>query len=104
MDRDRHRREIAEQGYTIIADAIEPALVSRLRDALAELEDRLATRPAANSFEGHHTLRVYNLLAHGEIWQQVPVHPNVLPVVDEVLDPGCLVSSLSSIEIGRAHV
>jgi ectoine hydroxylase-related dioxygenase (phytanoyl-CoA dioxygenase family) len=29
----------------------------------------------------------------------VPVHPNVLPIVEGVLDPGCLISSLSSIRI-----
>ncbi|MFM7225269.1 MAG: phytanoyl-CoA dioxygenase family protein [Actinomycetota bacterium] len=99
MDRDRHRREIAEQGYTIIADAIDPALISALRSALDRLEECLAVQPAANSFEGHRTLRVYNLLAHDEVWQQVPVHEHVLPVVEDVLDPGCLVSSLSSIAI-----
>jgi ectoine hydroxylase-related dioxygenase (phytanoyl-CoA dioxygenase family) len=33
------------------------------------------------------------------VWQQVPVHDSVLPVVEGVLDPGCLVSSLSSIRI-----
>lgn len=99
MDRDRHRHEIAEQGYTIIADAIDPALISALCDSLTRLEERLGTRPAANSFEGHRTLRVYNLLAHDDVWQQVPVHPEVLPVVEAVLDPGCLISSLSSIAI-----
>src|SRR5690606_37012635 len=45
------------------------------------------------------TLRVYNLLVHGQSWQQIPVHPNVLPVVEGVLDRGCLISSLSSIDI-----
>ena len=45
-------------------------------------------------------MRIYNLLAHGELFERVPVHPNVLPIVEGVLDPGCLVSSLSSIAIG----
>ncbi|MBV9933759.1 MAG: phytanoyl-CoA dioxygenase family protein, partial [Actinobacteria bacterium] len=44
--------------------------------------------------------RVYNLLKYGKVWEQIPVHPNVLPIVEQVLDPGCLVSSLSSINIG----
>src|SRR5262249_55489878 len=39
------------------------------------------------------------LLVHGALYEQVPVHPNVLPVVEGVLDRGCLVSSLSSIAI-----
>ncbi|MEI9886845.1 MAG: hypothetical protein WDN08_10170 [Rhizomicrobium sp.] len=29
----------------------------------------------------------------------MPVHDNVLPVIEGVLDPGCLISSLSSIAI-----
>ena len=55
--------------------------------------------PAGNSFEGARTLRVYNLLALGRVWEQVPVNPNVLPLVETVLDAGCLISSLSSITI-----
>jgi ectoine hydroxylase-related dioxygenase (phytanoyl-CoA dioxygenase family) len=91
--------QIAEQGYTIIEDAIEPDLLDALVDDLTRLEHDLGVTPAANSFEGAHTVRIYNLLARAEIYQQIPVHPSVLPVVDGVLDAGCLVSSLSSIAI-----
>src|SRR5690606_28116587 len=55
--------------------------------------------PATNAFEGSKTKRIYNLLVHGALYQEIPVHPNVLPVVERVLDSGCLVSSLSSIAI-----
>lgn len=99
VDVAHHVGLIAEQGYTIVEDAIEPALVDALRDRLRELEQFFAVEPAANSFEGHHTLRLYNLLAFGPLFEQVPVHPNVLPIVEGVLDPGCLISSLSSIAI-----
>ena len=60
-------------------------------------------QPSTNSFEGAKTLRVYNLLKYGQVWEQIPVHPNVLPIVEAVLDPGCLVSSLSSINIGAGE-
>jgi ectoine hydroxylase-related dioxygenase (phytanoyl-CoA dioxygenase family) len=56
--------------------------------------------PADNLFEGVRTMRVYNLLVHGAIFEKIPLHPNVLPVVEAVLDPGLLISSLSSIAIG----
>ena len=95
-----HVADIAEDGYTVIEDAIERDLVDELVDALDRLERDLAVEPAENSFEGRHTLRVYNLLVHGAVWGRVPTHPNVLPVVEAVLDPGCLLSSLSSIAIG----
>jgi ectoine hydroxylase-related dioxygenase (phytanoyl-CoA dioxygenase family) len=55
--------------------------------------------PATNAFEGTRTVRIYNLLVHGELYERIPVHESVLPVVERVLDRGCLVSSLSSISI-----
>ena len=100
MELELHAIEVAEQGYTIVENAIEPELVDELNEALGRLERFLQVEPSPNSFEGHHTLRVYNLLAFDDVWQRVPVHPSVLPIVDAVLDPGCLISSLSSINIG----
>jgi ectoine hydroxylase-related dioxygenase (phytanoyl-CoA dioxygenase family) len=83
----------------VVEDAIEPELVAEISDALARLERFLDVQPSPNSFEGHKTLRVYNLLAYDDVWQRVPVHRHVLPIVERVLDPGCLISSLSSIDI-----
>ncbi|HWJ64323.1 MAG TPA: phytanoyl-CoA dioxygenase family protein [Acidimicrobiales bacterium] len=100
VDLDGHLAAIAEQGYTVLTDVISADLRAALLDDLERLQAELGTRPASNGFEGTSTLRVYNLLAHGALWQQVPVHPSVLPVVEGVLDAGCLVSSLSSISIG----
>jgi ectoine hydroxylase-related dioxygenase (phytanoyl-CoA dioxygenase family) len=95
-----HVARIERDGYTIVEGAIDDALVDALVDELARLERELEIRPAPNSFEGVNTLRVYNLLAHAEVWQRVPVHEQVLPIVESVLDPGCLISSLSSVNIG----
>ncbi|MHB1854412.1 MAG: phytanoyl-CoA dioxygenase family protein [Acidimicrobiales bacterium] len=96
----RHAAQVAEQGWTVIEAAIDPDLIDRLSEDLARLEKELDTQPATNSFEGSKTLRIYNLLAYGGPWLEVPVHPVVLPVVESVLDAGCLISSLSSINIG----
>jgi len=94
-----HLTRIAEHGYTVVADAIELDLLDALTDDLARLERDLGVTPSDNDFEGRHTVRIYNLLARSEVYRQIPVHPAVLPVVEGVLDPGCLVSSLSSIAI-----
>jgi ectoine hydroxylase-related dioxygenase (phytanoyl-CoA dioxygenase family) len=102
LDADRfadHVKQLDEDGYTIVEDAIEPGLVDELAAALLDLERFFDVQPAGNSFEGAQTLRVYNLLALGRVWERVPVHPHVLPLVEAVLDPGCLISSLSSITI-----
>jgi ectoine hydroxylase-related dioxygenase (phytanoyl-CoA dioxygenase family) len=97
---DEHLRRIAEEGYTILPNAIEADLVDEIDEALLKLEHELGIVPADNLFEGLHTTRIYNLLVHGKTFERIPVHPNVLPVVEGVLDPGCLISSLSSIAIG----
>jgi len=98
-DRARHVEAIRRDGYTIVEDAIARDLVEGLVEALARLERELDAKPAGNGFEGHRTVRIYNLLAHGAPFDQVPVHAAVLPIVEAVLDPGCLISSLSSIAI-----
>ena len=98
-----HLDRIKRDGYTIVEDAIEPDLLDALSDDLARLERELDVKPATNDFEGSNTFRVYNLLAHGEVWQRVPVHQAVLPIIDGVLDPGCLISSLSSVNIGAGE-
>jgi ectoine hydroxylase-related dioxygenase (phytanoyl-CoA dioxygenase family) len=95
-----HLRRIAEDGWTVLPGAIEPEFVDDIADALIRLEHDLGTAPSRNLFEGLHTTRVYNLLAHGTTFEKIPVHPHVLPVVEAVLDPGLLISSLSSIAIG----
>jgi len=99
-----HVQRIAQDGYTIVADAIPPGLVDGLAADLDRLERELHVEPAHNSFEGEQTWRIYNLLARADIYQQVPVHEHVLPIVEGVLDPGCLVSSLSSIAIGPGEM
>lgn len=100
----RHVDDVARQGFTIIRDAVEPALVDEVQATVERLERELGVEPAGNTFEGAATWRIYNLLARHEVFWQVPVHPAVLGVVEGVLDPGCLVSSLSSITIGPGEV
>ncbi|MFP3900263.1 MAG: phytanoyl-CoA dioxygenase family protein [Acidimicrobiia bacterium] len=95
-----HAEAIAGQGWSVIDDAIEPELADELVATLDRLETELGVVPADNSFEGRRTTRIYNLLVHGDVFARVPTHPAVLPVVEAVLDPGCLLSSLSSITIG----
>ena len=78
-------------------------LHARILASVAEYETEIrAERVAAGQtiFEGFRTVRIYNLLARGKVFESIPVHEAVLPIVEQVLDSGCLVSSLSSIAIG----
>ncbi len=94
-----HIERVRRDGYTIIENVLSPAEADTLRTDLERLERELAIRPSPNLFEGAKTVRIYNLLVHGKLYEAIPVHPSVLPVVEGVLDRGCLVSSLSSIAI-----
>jgi ectoine hydroxylase-related dioxygenase (phytanoyl-CoA dioxygenase family) len=96
---EEHVARVEKEGWTIVEDAIEPDLVDALVSAIDRLHEALGIKPAQNLFEGLTTLRVYNLLARDRVFERVPVHDAVLPIVEKVLDQGCLVSSLSSITI-----
>ncbi|MDZ4865887.1 MAG: phytanoyl-CoA dioxygenase family protein [Alphaproteobacteria bacterium] len=103
-ERQAHVERVRRDGFTIVENAIAPDLVDGLNAALLRLERELDAKPAMNGFEGHKTVRIYNLLAYGSPFADVPVHASVLPVVEEILDPGCLISSLSSIAIDPGEI
>ena len=98
-----HLQEIEERGYTIIKNAFDVALADEIRDALLQIEKSDDIVPAENLFEGHRTVRIYNLLARHPIFQKAPINKNILPLVEGVLDEGCLISSLSSIAIASGE-
>lgn len=99
-----HLAQMKHDGYTVVQAVLDPGEVRALADDVARLERELAAAPAANLFEGTRTVRIYNLLARGARYGEIATHPRVLPIVEGVLDRGCLASSLSSIAIGPGEV
>jgi ectoine hydroxylase-related dioxygenase (phytanoyl-CoA dioxygenase family) len=100
----QHIDRLDRDGYTIIVDAFDAALAHKLLDDIRRLERELNIGTGQNGFEGHATSRVYNLLAHGPLYQQIPVQPTVLALMHHMLGDGCLISSLSSIAIGAGEI
>jgi ectoine hydroxylase-related dioxygenase (phytanoyl-CoA dioxygenase family) len=96
-------REIEDQGYTILERVIPEDLLDAVSEALRKIERDQGIKPSKNDFEGHQTVRIYNLLAYGEPFSKIPINSMLLPVVEGVLDDGCLISSLSSISIGKGE-
>ena len=90
---------VVEDGYVVLERAIEPALVTELIAAIDRRMAELAVPFGANDFLGTRTRRLFNLLARDPLFERVPVHDAVLPVVERVLDPECLLSSLTAIEM-----
>ena len=96
---DDHVTAIERDGYSVVENAIDEDWLGALTADLERLERELGIVPADNPFEGSRTVRIYNLLVHGATFERMPVNDNVLPIVERVLDRGCLISSLSSISI-----
>jgi ectoine hydroxylase-related dioxygenase (phytanoyl-CoA dioxygenase family) len=90
---------VAGDGYAILERAIEPGLVAELVAAIDRRMAELAVPFGANEFLGTRTRRLFNLLARDPLFAEVPLHDAVLPVVERVLDPECLLSSLTAIEM-----
>jgi ectoine hydroxylase-related dioxygenase (phytanoyl-CoA dioxygenase family) len=103
-DLDFHLDRIEAEGYTVVEEAIEQSLVVELRDAIRRLEHELDVQPLATAAEGIATLRMYNLLAKDRVFQAMPTHPSVLPLVERLLDRGCLLSGMTAIDIGPGEV
>jgi ectoine hydroxylase-related dioxygenase (phytanoyl-CoA dioxygenase family) len=90
--------EISEHGWVILPDVIDAESVARLRKLVDSTMTRDDTQFGANAFLGHHTRRVFNLLAHDSAFGSVPIDSSVLAVAEAVLDHELLLSSLTAIE------
>jgi ectoine hydroxylase-related dioxygenase (phytanoyl-CoA dioxygenase family) len=99
IDADAHAEAIRARGYTRLERALEPALVAELKAAIDAAIAEHAIPFGANEFLGLRTRRVFNLLARGEVFERVPVHEALLPIVERALDRECLLSSLTAIEM-----
>lgn len=99
-DIETHAARIRDDGYTVIERAASSALVESLTAAVLRIEREHDLQTAKTSFEGFKTLRINNLLTYDDIFWEVPLHENVLPVVEKVLDRECLLSSFCSLVLG----
>ena len=95
-----HADQIRDVGYSVIECAAAADLVDGLKQALLRTEHRHGLGYAKTSFEGFKTVRINNLLTYDDLFWQVPLHANVLPVVERVLDKECLLSSFCSLVLG----
>ncbi|MBI5262905.1 MAG: phytanoyl-CoA dioxygenase family protein [Bradyrhizobium sp.] len=95
-----HVDRIRNHGYTVIEAAADSKLVEELKAALLRIEHEHNLGLARTSFEGFKTLRINNLLIYDDLFWEVPLHDNVLPIVERMLDKECLLSSFCSLVLG----
>ncbi len=60
------RAEFGRDGFVVVATVIASELVRELREALLKTERDLDITGRDTDFEGRQTIRIYNLLAHGQ--------------------------------------
>jgi ectoine hydroxylase-related dioxygenase (phytanoyl-CoA dioxygenase family) len=88
---------IEADGWAVLERVVPDDLVAELRTTIARLLDELGVAHGTNRFLGHRTRRLFNLLARDPVFGRVPVHEPVLAVAERVLDPECLLASLTAI-------
>jgi ectoine hydroxylase-related dioxygenase (phytanoyl-CoA dioxygenase family) len=87
------------EGYCVVPNAVEPFLIDAIRERLDTYESSGLLEVSKNDFEGFHTARLFNLLKHDKIFEQIPIHENLLAIGEGVFDEGLLLSSISALVI-----
>lgn len=93
----RHLQELADQGFTLIPDFLEPALLSSVNERFDEM---LGSHRGRNNFEGQRTERIYTLVARHKIFQDIVEDPRVLALCDALFQPNYLLTASQAIVIG----
>jgi ectoine hydroxylase-related dioxygenase (phytanoyl-CoA dioxygenase family) len=93
------RTALERDGYAVLEGVIDADMVQELLETVDRVMVDAAIPFGTNAFLGLRTRRIFNLLARDPVFARVPLHPTVLPVVEQVLDEQCLLSSLTAIEM-----
>jgi len=100
----QHFETLEEDGYCILENVIEDDLIKEVRESVVRLETELDVQPRGNRAEGYATKRMYNLLAKDRTFWKLPVHENVLPFPEYLLDDECILSGTTCMNIGPGEV
>ena len=94
---DDELRRLDEDGFVILPEVLGPDELRALTDALAPYEaDR---RRGRNNFEGEASTRVYSLAGKGEVFLRLAEHPRLVALLDRLLLPNWLLSTLQTIRL-----
>lgn len=88
---EQHVENIRRDGYTVIERLLSAEQIQVTKQALAPyVQGNLMGR---NNFEGYKTERVYALLAKDPAFAEIVEHPDVLAVINRLLEPDYLLSA-----------
>jgi len=95
-----HLERIEVDGYTIVEDVFEPAAIEAIRTRVREIEDEtLGETERGYAVDGNSQLRTAGLLRLDPLFWEIPIHEDVLPIVQGVLGGECLLTSFSGIDV-----
>lgn len=92
---ERHKRELAETGFTVLEDYMGPQLLTGMQ---AHVEQLLAEEGAAAGSEfktEENARRLANLVDKGDVFREAVSRPEMLALVESVLGDGFKLSSLN---------
>lgn len=96
LDPDFHVAEIEQQGYSVAEGAIAKDLVEEINDEIARLESIGPPNIRPSEFVGYKTLRYFDLLNEGEVWERVATHAFTLKVIRAILGEDMQLSTMGT--------
>jgi ectoine hydroxylase-related dioxygenase (phytanoyl-CoA dioxygenase family) len=93
----QHLQRIEVDGFTILPSVIGTDLIDDIKQELAPYLK--GQHPGRNDFEGFHSERVYALLNKAPSIAKIVEHPEVLPILEQLLPPGFLLSAALAIDV-----
>ena len=91
------RAQFDRDGFLIFERVLDETFLTRIRDGLQPFLDK--NIQGRNEFEGLETNRVYGLLAKGEEFAELAIHPLALAFAQADLGDGCLLSACLAINL-----
>ena len=80
-------------------------MVTEISDTVARVErKRWVSQPKGNRIEGFATKRMYTLLGKDRSFWKLPIHRNVLPFPQRLMEPGAILSGTTCMHIGPGEV
>ena len=96
FDLQPHISAIERDGYTVIEDFLEPAVLAEARRVLALY---LGAHAGRNGFEGLNTERVYTLVARAKVFWDIVLDARVMALCERFLMPNFLLTASQGIQI-----
>ncbi len=93
---EKHIEEINEKGYSVAEGIIDQDFCDEIKTEISRLERIGPPSIAQNEFTGYKTLRYFDLLNQGKVWERVAVYPKVTDVIRGILGNDFLLSTMGT--------